>query len=358
MFDEGVIMEGYEKHSFRIKKDSEYQMRLKDELDDYIKWVAVNHNEYTDEVKKITDSIKDAVSLYYKSDFLSAIQSIKTIVDGGNLLSCDEKMKDKNYTNALFKARVAESTENIKHKDMLHIPFDRRNIVSSQRFSLSGTPCIYLAKSSYTCWLELNRPEENKFFVSAFKLKGAKRFLDLTCLTWEELEKGIKDKNEIKAKLCTFPLIIATSFLVDENTGSAFHSEYIVSELLMNVIAVSDKYDGVAYFSKKFSDKENYYPINICFALLAKYNNEKYTSDIDDFEWTNPMSLREYSMINLTARIKKLVLDCGGSEDEEEIVKNPPFTLIGEDVAYSDTLMHDFDKWIIEKKDFTKGENK
>lgn len=345
----GVIMEEYEKHSFRIKKDSEYQEYLQEELNDYFNWIAENYNEYTDEVKKITDSIKDAVSLYYKSDFLSAIQSIKTIVDGENLLSCDEKMKDKNYTNALFKARVAESTENIKHEDMLHIPFDRRNIVSSQRFSLSGTPCIYLAKSSYTCWLELNRPEENKFFVSAFKVKGTKRFLDLTCLTWEELEDGIEDKNDIKAKLCTFPLIIATSFLVDENTGSAFHSEYIISELLMNVIAVSDKYDGVAYFSKKFSDKKKYYPINICFALLAKFNGEKYTSDIEDFEWTNPMSLREYSMINWTARIKKLVFDCGGSEDEEEIVKNSPFTLIGEDVAYSDTLMHDFDEWIIEK---------
>ena len=342
-------MEEYEKHSFRIKKDSEYQEYLQEELNDYFNWIAENYNEYTDEVKKITDSIKDAVSLYYKSDFLSAIQSIKTIVDGENLLSCDEKMKDKNYTNALFKARVAESTENIKHEDMLHIPFDRRNIVSSQRFSLSGTPCIYLAKSSYTCWLELNSPEENKFFVSAFKVKGTKRFLDLTCLTWEELEDGIEDKNDIKAKLCTFPLIIATSFLVDENTGSAFHSEYIISELLMNVIAVSDKYDGVAYFSKKFSDKKKYYPINICFALLAKFNGEKYTSDIEDFEWTNPMSLREYSMINWTARIKKLVFDCGGSEDEEEIVKNSPFTLIGEDVAYSDTLMHDFDEWIIEK---------
>ena len=117
----------------------------------------------------------------------------------------------------------------------------------------------------------------------------------------------------------------------------------------MNVIAVSDKYDGVAYFSKKFSDKKKYCPINICFALLAKFNGDKYTSDIEDFEWTNPMSLREYSMINWTARIKKLVLDCGGAEDEEEIVKNPPFTLIGEDVAYSDTLMHDFDEWIIEK---------
>lgn len=215
--------------------------------------------------------------------------------------------------------------------------------------SLSGTPCIYLAKSSYTCWLELNRPEENKFFVSAFKLKGTKRFLDLTCLTWEKLEDGRGDKNDIKAKLCTFPLIIATSFLVDENTGRAFHSEYIISELLMNVIAVSDKYDGVAYFSKKFSDKKKYYPINICFALLAKFNGEKYTSDIEDFEWTNPMSLREYSMINWTARIKKLIINGGSAKDDETIVKNPPFTLIGEDVAYSDTLMHDFDEWIIEK---------
>lgn len=28
MFDEGGIMEGYQKHSFRIKEDSEYQKRL------------------------------------------------------------------------------------------------------------------------------------------------------------------------------------------------------------------------------------------------------------------------------------------------------------------------------------------
>ncbi len=356
MFDEGVIMEGYEKHSFRIKKDSEYQKYLKEELNDYIKWVVENYNEYRGEVKKIANSIKRAVNLYYKSNFMSAIQSIKRIVDGGNLLSCDEKMNNKDYANALFKARVAESTENIKHKDMLHIPFDRRNIVSSQRFSLSGTPCIYMAKSSYTCWLELNKPEENKFFVSAFKLSKPKEFLDLTCLTWEKLEDGIEDKNDIKAKLCTFPLIIATSFLVDENTGRAFHSEYIISELLMNVIAISDKYDGVAYFSKKFSDKKRYYPINVCFALLAKFNNEKYTSDIDDFAWTNPMSLREYSLINWDARFDELIID-GNTEKQEKKIKNPPFTLIGENVAYSDTLMHDFDEWITEKMKSTKGEN-
>ena len=45
MFDECVTMEGYEKHSFRIKKNSECQKCLQEELNDYFNWVAENHNE-------------------------------------------------------------------------------------------------------------------------------------------------------------------------------------------------------------------------------------------------------------------------------------------------------------------------
>lgn len=353
MFDECVTMEGYEKHSFRIKKDSEYQKYLKDELDDYTKWVAVNHNEYTGDVEQIAEYINGAVASYYKSDFISATQAIQKIVDENNFLLCETKMGGDGSDDVLFKARVAEPTENIKHEYMLHIPFDCRNIVASQRFSLSGTPCIYLSRSSYTCWLELNKPEENKFFVSAFKLSKPKRFLDLTCLTWEGLKDEIGSKRDIKAKLCTFPLIIATSFLIDENIGKPFHSEYIISGLLMNVIAISDKYDGVAYFSKKFSDKKESYPINVCFALLAKFNNKKYTRDIENIKWTNPMPLRDYSMINWNARYDEVII---GDVEEEEKEKRS-LTLIGDGVAYCDTLMYGFDKWIIEKMDFTKGVN-
>ena len=356
VFDAGGIMEKYKKHSFRIKKDSEYQKYLEEELDDYFNWIAENYNEYTGEVKKVSDSIKKAVIQYYKSDFMSAIQVIKEIVDNDDLLLCETKVGGIECDDVLFKARVAEFTENIKHEDMLHIPFDRRNIVSSQRFSLSGTPCIYLARSSYTCWLELNRPEENKFFVSAFGLLKQKTFLDLTCLTWEELNSENKIKGDIRAKLCTFPLIIATSFLVNENIGKPFHSEYIISELLMNAIATSKKYDGVAYFSKKFSDKERYYPINICFAILAKFNNKKYTSDIEDFEWTTPMSLREYSMINWNARYDEVIVG-DVSEELGKTAKKHSFTLIGENVKYSDTLLHDFDDWMIKKMEFIKGKN-
>lgn len=45
-----------------------------------------------------------------------------------------------------------------------------------------------------------------------------------------------------------------------------------------------------------------------------------------------------------------------GDVEEEEKEKRS-LTLIGDGVAYCDTLMYGFDKWIIEKMDFTKGVN-
>lgn len=62
-------------------------------------------------------------------------------------------------------------------------------------------------------------------------------------------------------------------------------------------------------------------------------------------------------MIDWAVRIKMDSIS-GGSASGEETIKKPPFTLIGEDVAYGDTLMHDFDEWIIEKLDFDESKNK
>ena len=71
------------------------------------------------------------------------------------------------------------------------------------------------------------------------------------------------------------------------------------------------------------------------------------------------MSLRDYSMINWEERYGEngeVIADCGTSSINKR-VKTKPFTLIGENVAYSDTLMHDFDRWIIEKCEWRKGCN-
>lgn len=58
-------------------------------------------------------------------------------------------------------------------------------------------------------------------------------------------------------------------------------------------------------------------------------------------------------MINWNARYDEVII---GDVEEEEKEKRS-LTLIGDGVAYCDTLMYGFDKWIIEKMDFTKGVN-
>ena len=111
---------------------------------------------------------------------------------------------------------------------------------------------------------------------------------------------------------------------------------------------------GSKYFDDIFNARRYFYKcINVCFALLAKFNNKKYTRDIENIKWTNPMPLRDYSMINWNARYDEVII---GDVEEEEKEKRS-LTLIGDGVAYCDTLMYGFDKWIIEKMDFTKGVN-
>ena len=53
----------------------------------------------------------------------------------------------------IFRARVqreGDAPPTIR-KDMFHIPFEKRHLVSGQRFSIHGVPSVYLGESIYDC---------------------------------------------------------------------------------------------------------------------------------------------------------------------------------------------------------------
>ncbi len=168
-----------------------------------------------------------------------------------------------------FKARVA--VDSINRKDMLHIPFDKRGVIATQRFSIAGVPCLYLATTSFGCWLEMGMPELDLFQVSAFKIPDSMRVLNL-CISQHTINGstggGYVDEQELQ-NVCSlieiFPLVIATSFRVQELNRS-FKSEYIISQLLMQV--VNDlEIAGIAYLSKKMEDGYAY-PQTVNMAIL------------------------------------------------------------------------------------------
>ena len=78
-----------------------------------------------------------------------------------------------------FRARTSDKFCVFNREEMLHIPFDLRERVSSTRFSIPGLPCLYLATTTYCCWLELRTPPDYQFNVSPVRINQKNRILNL-----------------------------------------------------------------------------------------------------------------------------------------------------------------------------------
>jgi len=65
--------------------------------------------------------------------------------------------------------RMRESFHKLTKEDLFHIPFHRRHLTQSNRFSLPGIPCIYLSNSLYLCWEELGRPSNKRLYAARFE---------------------------------------------------------------------------------------------------------------------------------------------------------------------------------------------
>lgn len=50
-----------------------------------------------------------------------------------------------------YRMRVNNKNSLFSNSEMFYIPFDLSHLVSNQRFSLSGYPCLYLGTSTYGC---------------------------------------------------------------------------------------------------------------------------------------------------------------------------------------------------------------
>lgn len=196
---------------------------------------------------------------------------------------------------SFFKGRV--EIKDLESKDMLHIPFDKRGIVSTQRFSIPGVPCMYLSTSSIGCWLELNMPREDLFQVSSYEIPLPELKVLNLCISQYLLNgtfAGYLSEEQISNSLPLieiFPLVCATSFQVlDDNR--TFKSEYIISQLVMQV-ANELNIQGIAYTSKKMLDLYAY-PFLANLALLLP---------IDANEYDYPY-YKHSSLINLTNPIR------------------------------------------------------
>ncbi|HDR5271882.1 hypothetical protein E8M24_21305 [Bacillus thuringiensis] len=221
-------------------------------------------------VKDLCNGIINSLKEYYKGFPSKAFKEFHRVLI--NNVSIPNHFNDvktlQNFDNEfLYKMRVG--TDHVfTSEEMFHIPLELRGIVSTNRYSIPGLPCIYLGSSPLTCWEELNKPDLNTVQTSVFKSddisyidlstppvvfidKIIKKFHDYGTIMKKRLfADRLNEPNEVISYLIIWPLMAACSVRV-KNTTDTFKPEYIIPQLLLQFIRYDGFFDGVSYFSTK-----------------------------------------------------------------------------------------------------------
>jgi len=128
-------------------------------------------------------------------------------------------------------------------KSIFHVPFDKRNYITSARYSVPGVPSLYLGRSLYVCWEEMKRTSFDNLYFSRFRFDKYIRVLFLAFDPYDMLSEEkytihrekIEYQKDLYSFLVLWPLQLACSIPSLDNNAS-FYPEYIIHQMLMQWI--------------------------------------------------------------------------------------------------------------------------
>lgn len=191
-----------------------------------------------DELESLTgETIKDLVNIVVTSQtvFGTIISSYLRGVHYIAVTSTQSFIKDISTSvlpkgARLYKARAAESNYRFTQDEMFHIPYEKRNKIGNQRFSISGLPCLYLGSSSYICWEELGRVDFSTCNFCGFTNVGDIDLYDFS------LPTSVSSASEIK-RIC---MVLACS--LSAKRDDLFKEEYILPQCFFQALILRHHY--------------------------------------------------------------------------------------------------------------------
>ncbi|MFE6442050.1 hypothetical protein ACFVL6_21260, partial [Bacillus subtilis] len=253
--------------------------------DDFLEFMELLLDDYVEELKQLpgekiispdeiifisslNDLIIKAIKEYLSGDpalafnhIDSALNKLDANYNISELLASDI---DDNLRKALFKMRIGDNKVYTSN-DMFHIPFEKRGMVKTNRYSIPGLPCVYLGSSTLICWEEMGRPNLSSIQTSLYIPQSNLIFFDISepPHTFCDVQKFLFDMtyntdnkekfNHFSKYLVLWPLIASCSIRV-KNSSDPFKPEYIIPQLLLQWVRRSSLFDGICYFSTKIND--------------------------------------------------------------------------------------------------------
>ena len=283
------------------------------------------------------DKIKQVYVTWVGGEFSKSLSLL------GDVLDEQEIFKEDNASEYVFCIRGRKSSSSLSKSDLFHIPFNKRHLVSNQRFSITGLPLLYLGLSPIDILFELraNNTDLKDLYFSSFVLKNPSSLTvaDLTnqfphiysnFKALHDVGSPIKltdpifgsMEKECQTEFYKFALSSICSFQVLERfEGGNFVEEYVIPQLLSERVRQKG-YDGISYSSTRVANKDCYseeafhtnkYRENI--VLFTRY------SDIEDYD-TKKKEIRSLLKAGKELKCNNFLIITDEKEGEEIIKWN------------------------------------
>lgn len=216
-------------------------------------------NENYDTITKYSAKIIATISRWFEGNISEAKKTFDEILKERLLLIPQKTVPS---GQCFYRVRTSSEHKILERKDLFHIPFELRNKISTQRFSIPGFPCLYLGNTVYICWEELNRPNFHDIQVAKFENKSE---INLYNLSYEQynIQKLITQNltdNDLINLLLAYPIIAACSIQVPQNRQlDPFKPEYLIPQIVLQTLMEQKDTNsiGIVYSSTKIYKEES-----------------------------------------------------------------------------------------------------
>jgi hypothetical protein len=240
-----------------------------------------NKNEFVLRLEVLIEGIKETLKFYLEGFPSKAYEKFKETVElsdiANDLINIRTvelpkqtklyRVKKEYYSDKVpFVGQKNGILPFISPLDLLHIPFEKRKAVPSNRFSIPGFPCVYLSNTLQTSWSECALSATDSFHAICFANHRPLYVADLVPISQAFGKKKISTEKTkkiyqtadihlvLKDYCFLYPLISACHTKIKYTEAYLnevkFKSEYIIPQLLLQWYREKEFIiDGIRYLS-------------------------------------------------------------------------------------------------------------
>lgn len=213
---------------------SAFRSYVVDQKDEISNNTGLSINIIIGKIDKTSKEIDKILSAFLRGNHLDAIQMTRSMM---------KNMKFEKFPPSItfYKSRENGRLFHYTKDEMFHIPYNKRNLVGNQRFSLSGLPCLYLGGSSYICWEELGRKDLNTSNYCGYILTKEVNMFDML------LPITITNSQQIRKIILTLACSLSAS------RDDVFKPEYIIPQCILHSLIFRSFYNHSPFCVRYYS---------------------------------------------------------------------------------------------------------